>query len=243
MKIVAMLAAGASLLLLANPVSAAQVIDFTSSASHSGSGLIFSDGSVNVRASAWSVDYGSRVQSAGLGHYSEGLGVSYGWNDSHTVDNSGNRDFVLLQFDQAVTLDFASFTTGWYSMYDTDAMIGYGNLNLDFTAQPDFDNSYVYSALSDFSFYDSGSAGYSGNSVRNVNPDAFTANSWLIAAGSLNAPDRKTDGFKLKAVSYSMATPPAVPEPATWALMLLGFGVVGAAMRSSKRQTTAVRFA
>ena len=39
-------------------------------------------------------------------------------------------------------------------------------------------------------------------------------------------------------VTFGSATPgPAVPEPATWALMIAGFGMVGAAMR---RRTTAV---
>lgn len=32
--------------------------------------------------------------------------------------------------------------------------------------------------------------------------------------------------------------PPPVPEPASWALMLCGFGAIGAAMRSAKRVTT-----
>ncbi len=35
----------------------------------------------------------------------------------------------------------------------------------------------------------------------------------------------------------------AVPEPATWALMLLGFGLVGGAMRSKKRQKVTVSYA
>lgn len=29
---------------------------------------------------------------------------------------------------------------------------------------------------------------------------------------------------------------PAVPEPATWAMLLLGFGLVGGAMRSARRR-------
>lgn len=37
-------------------------------------------------------------------------------------------------------------------------------------------------------------------------------------------------------------SPPGVPEPATWALMMIGFGAVGATMRR-KRVTTNVRFA
>ena len=35
----------------------------------------------------------------------------------------------------------------------------------------------------------------------------------------------------------------AVPEPATWALMLLGFGFIGGAMRSKKRQKVTVSYA
>ena len=41
----------------------------------------------------------------------------------------------------------------------------------------------------------------------------------------------------------SVATPGAVPEPATWAMMLLGFGAVGAALRQAKRQKLSVRYA
>ena len=35
---------------------------------------------------------------------------------------------------------------------------------------------------------------------------------------------------------FDTGGPPAVPEPATWAMMLLGFGFVGGAMRSAKRR-------
>jgi hypothetical protein len=38
-------------------------------------------------------------------------------------------------------------------------------------------------------------------------------------------------------------TAAAVPEPATWAMMLIGFGFVGGAMRSAKRRQAQVRFA
>ena len=38
------------------------------------------------------------------------------------------------------------------------------------------------------------------------------------------------------AVLYIGDQPPAVPEPATWAMMLLGFGAAGTAMRRSRRR-------
>lgn len=39
------------------------------------------------------------------------------------------------------------------------------------------------------------------------------------------------------------AGPGAVPEPATWAMMILGFGMIGGAMRRRSRQEAKVRFA
>ncbi|RIK47675.1 MAG: hypothetical protein DCC57_14050, partial [Chloroflexi bacterium] len=36
---------------------------------------------------------------------------------------------------------------------------------------------------------------------------------------------------------------PTVPEPATWAMMILGFGVIGAAIRRQRRQTVRYSFA
>lgn len=43
-------------------------------------------------------------------------------------------------------------------------------------------------------------------------------------------------------VRFTMQTVAAVPEPATWAMMLVGFGMVGAASRS-RRRSTATTFA
>ena len=45
-----------------------------------------------------------------------------------------------------------------------------------------------------------------------------------------------TQGFS-NAVLYTTGNPPAVPEPATWAMMLLGFGAAGTAIRRNRRRT------
>lgn len=45
------------------------------------------------------------------------------------------------------------------------------------------------------------------------------------------------------AVAATTAIPSAVPEPASWAMMIMGFGVVGAAMRKRSRVRTSVTFA
>ena len=42
--------------------------------------------------------------------------------------------------------------------------------------------------------------------------------------------------FIMTTLDYASSSAGAVPEPATWAMMLLGFGFVGGAIRSSKRR-------
>ena len=42
-------------------------------------------------------------------------------------------------------------------------------------------------------------------------------------------------GASSSAVLYQMGTVPAVPEPGTWAMMLIGFGAIGFTMRKTRR--------
>lgn len=44
-------------------------------------------------------------------------------------------------------------------------------------------------------------------------------------------------------VAAPVSMMPAIPEPATWAMMILGFGVLGGAMRRQRRVRATVRFA
>lgn len=53
--------------------------------------------------------------------------------------------------------------------------------------------------------------------------------------GMMVASDTSFSFFQLKQNSYNGV--PAVPEPATWAMMLLGFGGIGMAMRRGRKQT------
>lgn len=46
-----------------------------------------------------------------------------------------------------------------------------------------------------------------------------------------------------QAITASVNLPAAVPEPATWAMMLLGFGAIGLAMRRSRRDALMPRVA
>ncbi|MFM9852002.1 MAG: PEPxxWA-CTERM sorting domain-containing protein [Sphingomonadaceae bacterium] len=64
----------------------------------------------------------------------------------------------------------------------------------------------------------------SGNTVSFFGFTSDTAFSTVRFSGSNNS-----DGFSIDNVSYGLTAP--VPEPATWLMMLMGFGLVGGMMR------------
>lgn len=201
----------------------------------SGTSLAFSSGAVNARVSGWSIHGDGQVYQARLGVWNQGIGVLNGSGDnSHTIDNSGYLDFIVLQFDQAISIEEARFNTGWHGMTDTDATIGYAMSAAAYGSALGLTG--LQKAALPFDLFASGSVGNSGSSYRNVNPANYIGNTWLIGA-SFNNPEgsRKLDGFKLEKLQFSVA---AVPEPSTWAMMLLGFAAVGFAMRRRNQKLT-----
>jgi hypothetical protein len=73
------------------------------------------------------------------------------------------------------------------------------------------------------------------------NPGVHGAETTTISLGDLTGSHSLevfyADRAQVDAVLGVNVTGAAVPEPATWAVMLLGFGGIGAAMRSRRRQT------
>lgn len=225
---------------LAAPATAATTISFTSGGSISsgyagtGQALTFSNGGVSARVTAWSANNRGVISPGQLGVWSSGIGVrNPGSDNSHTIDNSGWTDFVLLQFANPVRLENARFNTGWHRMNDTDATIGYGVVSLSQIASLG-GQTWPIPWLETFS---SGSVG-NGNSTRNINPQGFSGNTWLIGA-SFSRPDRTLDGFKLQSVVVNSA----VPEPGTWLTLLVGFALLGSAMRYRRRSQAQTSFA
>nr|WP_254447510.1 PEPxxWA-CTERM sorting domain-containing protein [Sphingomonas sp. ID1715] len=177
------------------------------------------------------------VRDSKLMVYDGGLGVisdddAGGADNRHTIDNSVRKDFILLQFNAPVKLMSATFNT--FSVLggtkDSDATIKYG-----WTQNPW--NSNIAPLINDktvsvlnglFAGTYSSLTSSTGNSTRDINPQQHWGNLWLIGSDWTNA-DGKIDGFKLNGLAV-------VPEPATWAMMIGGFGLVGGAMRRKARR-------
>lgn len=204
-----------------------------------GGALTFSTATANAKVSAWSIGTDNKIYQAQLGVWDGGIGVKNGSSDdSHTIDNSGRKDFIVIQFDKLVELATANFNTGWHGFSDTDATIGYMISQAPFATPVNLTGANQ-SILSSYNLYGSGSIGNSGNSSRNINPGGNIGNLWLIGA-SFNNPEGsvKLDGFKLEKLTFSAA----VPEPATWMFMLVGMAGIGFTMRRKDKQTLRVRY-
>ena len=59
-----------------------------------------------------------------------------------------------------------------------------------------------------------------------LNSSGLFGNAWIVGSALPN-PDSFDDGFKLTAINVT----PAVPEPGTWGMMLIGFGAMGVSLR------------
>lgn len=197
------------------------------------------DATLKLKITAWQANQATsgtsanKITSAFLGAYSGGFGVTgvqdvdgngvAGGNGTHQIDNvNGYTDFVLLQFSRSVHLEGLGLNL--YSPYnDTDSSAWNGS-----AITPATWNSTINlaGATLDASLW-SNTAGGSSSGYRNISANGFSQ-VWLVSASVLTT-DRN-DGFKLSSI---IVTPQviATPEPATWAMMIIGFGGIGATLR------------
>lgn len=184
--------------------------------------------SLGLDVTGWSTD-GTSLMSAYLGSYAAGLGVKTKATDAHSIDSMTTTDFVMLKFSRNVNLSSAVFNAfmvpGSYAPKDSDAYVVSAQ---SYTANPTPLQTTVAGVFPSF---------VSSNSSLD-RPIATTGmnNVWFIAAGGV---DKLVDGFKIGQITVTAA----VPEPTTWAFMILGFGAIGMAMRSRRAKAAKVSYA
>jgi hypothetical protein len=124
---------------------------------------------------------------------------------------------------------------GTGSISQTFATVAGETYNLSFVYSHNLFNPDVTSASADFSVDGLlGTISHSSGSTANLDwqpfVGSFTATGSLATLTFTNLTGGVNEGILLDAVSVQ-----GVPEPSTWAMMLLGFGAVGYSMRRTKR--------
>lgn len=243
----------------AAPATAAATINTIATFSGTGktvtnNAMNINDGTVRVQITSWNttstnLSTASARARGTLAMYDYGLGTTYSGDSSHTVDNEGRYDFILLQFNTAVALNTVTFTSGWDGLYDSDATISYANINLAAGQTYQSVGTTFWNAAgaklqankTTSNKTNSFTQGVVNTSRRQVNPSLVTSNVWLIAA-KIGDNDTYRDAFKIKGFTYvdPYDNAGAVPEPATWAMLILGMGMVGGAMRRRNRANLAL---
>ena len=140
-----------------------------------------------------------------------------------------NSNNFLVTFGSSIAA-FGFFATDLEDLADI-------NITLNYTAG----GSQIYTLQTLFgpptgAFLESGSVHFLGF-IDVANPFSSVSFAGVGANGDILAFDQMTIGDARQVVN----PPGGVPEPATWAMMLLGIGLVGASMR--RRQKVAVRYA
>lgn len=143
------------------------------------------------------------------------------------VDLNGDQDMQFLIFNADTGSNL--FASSIQSFID-DGLNYKWSSPLSFTFNP----GITYSVGATASVGGQFAVDYTTNSIAGFNFLSYNQNSeGAFGSSVLNTGQNCCDvgtAFRLSAISAP------VPEPATWALMLIGFGAVGGAMRSAKRK-------
>ncbi|MDA0674222.1 MAG: hypothetical protein O3C67_11025, partial [Cyanobacteria bacterium] len=148
----------------------------------------FSQDGVSVDVSAFSSNKnGGDWRTAYLGLYNGGLGVTNQGEggSSHRLDNSGNQDYILFEFDQSVTVDRAFLD---FVDCDSDISIWIGDRNGDINSANSFAN-FLSGITQENNF-----VGHSSSRWADFNNGETSGNTLVISGFT----GHSNDAFKLK---------------------------------------------
>lgn len=206
---------------LATGSMASATINFGTPTGNQGTTHTYTDGSLSVQATGYASNGGSTTALYGknLGGDESGLGLAA---DPALQNEIYRNAFVQLDVSalfgkvSAVSFLMGSTTNGeQWSVYGSNSA---GSYNLGDLVIGGFNDEGVWHDL----FNSPGWGTYQFYDFVSLGTNGQTAGNVLL--GELNAT-------------------PSVPEPATWAMMLLGFGAMGVAVRRSRRKVAVAQLA
>lgn len=190
-----------------------------------GNALLFESGDHDLTVTSWGYtrsDFDDAFEEARGSLYSIGMGVSNGEEGTGTndqqMDNAGGDDWMLFYFDGPV--ENVKIVVDPYGTWDRD--VTYYTANLD---GPVNLTGLSYSNLSSHGFKpraDSFSTVSSEAREISVNNVTGGFNAILFGAWQGEPTGDSVDRFKISGVSASFLAAPAVPEPSSMLLGLLG---------------------
>ncbi|WP_308911220.1 PEPxxWA-CTERM sorting domain-containing protein [Pseudokordiimonas caeni] len=215
--------------LMAVPASAT-TFDFTGGGNTRTTSLYFSEDGIGLTVTAGYFD-GDNVNqyyvTPAVGHYSPGLGVDWDtdtgkWDSDedpdHEVDGDNRNDLLIFTFDQEVELEeiqFSMWDAEWKWSHQSGWYLKEGNDEFTLFSSNPWDNL---------------GTNYNPDSVNGNGVAVYAFNSgWVTDKFGVGASD-SDDEFKIKSLTVSAITS-GIPEPATWLMMIMGFGLVGIASR------------
>ena len=172
-------------------------------------------------------------------------------NAAVTVNfNQVGADVVVTAtgtFDTSLSPNVGSSSTIGQYIYPSSQFFGLGtqgSTNFYHSTGPAFLSGSTqsnFNTTSGTTMFLNGAASVYGLSSSYVNNSAILAtgvilNNTLAGIGAITGSYIQTIGGNTVTINVGQAA--AVPEPATWGLMVLGFGMIGAAARSRKVKTT-----
>lgn len=181
---------------------------------------------------------------SGLGA-NESLGGKFGVGGGvvgHQAANYTNNEYSFYQ----VRLDLTKATDALLAFdYDIVSEYGYDAFNLAFSTTGVFGPGAMLTPASSDTYYNLsgraatllGGKGYSGTQSGRATYDLSALAGQVVDIRFQFASDYAAlgRGVKFDNLLVTGAAPSAVPEPATWAMMIMGFGLAGTAIRSRRR--------
>jgi hypothetical protein len=191
---------------------------------------------VNVRAYYVSTSLGNNTfQTATLGLYSGGLGVSSGGESgspNHAVDTSNRYDFLLFEFDTD-NFKATGFEIGWEEN-DSDVQVWVGGpttagLNLASGSNAACGGTCTFSELDNLGFVTAGTFNnVDVNELQTINTS--TTGRYVLIAGKILSADSYKDYFKVSKIKGTEQI--TVPEPSSMVLAAMTLFGIGGIVRA-----------